>query len=72
MSKAMTRSRVAEKAADKRQPESQETAFTSAPQHHNTVNYILNGDFHYVELGFLLKSETTCCIQFCWLVAQIP
>ena len=67
-----TRSRVAEKAANKRLPESQETAHTSAPQHHNTVTYLLNGGIHYVKLGVLLNLRTTCYIQFCWLVAQIP
>ena len=58
-------SHVAEKAADKRLPKSEEIACTSAPQHLNTVDCLLNGGIHYVELGVLLSLGTTCCIQFC-------
>ena len=52
--------------------DTQETAHTSALQHYNTVNCFLNGGIHYVKLGVLLDLGTTCCIQSCWLVAQIP
>ena len=58
-----TVSHDAEQAADKRLPESQETAHTSAPQHYCLLK--LNGGIRYVELGILLNRGTGCSIQLC-------
>ena len=60
-----------EKAVDKRLPEPQETAHTSALQRYHLFN--LNRRIHYVKLGVRLNLGATYSFQLCcWLVAQIP